>query len=648
MFFRTMSLYDAHKKRTSILLLLFILFWLLSVLHLHGYSLSHWRAYIDQSFPNEILLGEARGIRSDDWLVGIPFSLSQVVHKPSFPVLNNLIGYEQNMLMTQTPVKHWVSIFRPHLWGYFIGADFGLAWNWWFYVLGLLASFFLVFCLISGNRIGLSFLASLTLLYSPFIQFWSLNCAPLCIFMALCFIFVIHLLFSESKMKMFIFSLLLGWSGVSFILQFYPPYQVSLSYLFIFMVVGFIWKQWRGGVIVKNIPYKLFCLTIAAGLIIVFVSLFYQETKDVFQTMMNTAYPGQRFETGGGYPLWMLFSNGFIPWTKIKEWGDFGNICEASSFLFLFPITGIFILRNLLRYRRNIDPFSCLIFLYILILLYWWLYGFSPIFSKLTLFSMMPVHRSKLGIGVADLVLLVSVLSHSNETVSKSKEKYVLSLIIGIYFILMVIMGMRVKDVLGSISDLNIYFSALIVAVISGLVFVKSRWALPLVAVISIFLSGWFNPLVRGGTDYLIKNDLSKKIIELDRQAGGGTTWVTYGSLVLPDLFRIIGIKCLNGVHYYPQFDLWSKLDYEVKYKSTYNRYAHIIFAVPEDKDTITFANPQHDVLTVTIHPDNLLFSKLKVDYILFVASDPAILNSAKSLEHIYSIGEMHIYRVKK
>ena len=114
--------------------------------NLHGFSLAAWHAHIDDSPAEEVLLGEARPIRSDDWGVQIPLGLAQLSHDPPHPVFNSNIGWGQNMLAPlQSPVAHGTALFRPALWGYFAGADTGLAWMWWFELVGLIGVWSCVF-----------------------------------------------------------------------------------------------------------------------------------------------------------------------------------------------------------------------------------------------------------------------------------------------------------------------------------------------------------------------------------------------------------------------------------------------------------------------------------------------------------------------
>ena len=254
-----------HHYLIAALLALFLLF---TSLHLHGYSLPILRNVIDHSPPQEVLLGKVRPVRSDDFRAVLPFMFSQAEHSPSFPVVNSLIGEGHNMFTNYpSPVRHWLTVFRPQLWGYFIGIDYGISWNWWFRVLGLFYSFFLVFMLISHNRFYLSLFASLALLFAPFFQFWSFYSEPVSLFMGLCFVFASHVLFSKSKGGLFLHSLLLGWAGGAFLFCLYPPYEVVLAYLFLSLWVGYLLNERKRGNSLQKIPLR--CLGLLFSILIV-------------------------------------------------------------------------------------------------------------------------------------------------------------------------------------------------------------------------------------------------------------------------------------------------------------------------------------------------------------------------------------------
>ena len=144
--------FDARHRR--LVLVLVGVFVVCLGLRLHGFSLPEWHEQLDGSPTHEVLLGQPRIIRMDDWAAALCTILAQREARPAFPIFNKNIGLGANMVVNpiKTPVLHYVTLFRPHLWGYFFGRDLGLAWHWWALLLGLFYSYFLCFLLVSGGR----------------------------------------------------------------------------------------------------------------------------------------------------------------------------------------------------------------------------------------------------------------------------------------------------------------------------------------------------------------------------------------------------------------------------------------------------------------------------------------------------------------
>jgi hypothetical protein len=124
----------------------------------------------------------------------------------------------------------------------------------------------------------------------------------------------------------------------------------------------------------------------------------------------------------------------------------------------------------------------------------------------------------------------------------------------------------------------------------------------------------WFNPVVKGGSEYLVENPLSQRILAIDREAGGETLWVSYGSHQIANLFRVLGIRALNGVHPLPQLELWERFDTERRYRRVYNRYAHVSFQ-PSRSSRISFRLDGLDGFTVLASPtaDSLRSSESRI-----------------------------------
>jgi hypothetical protein len=80
------------------------------------------------------------------------------------------------------PVRDIAVLFRPQVWGYFLSVDRGLAFQWWFHAIGVWLALFLLLKVLTRGDLLVSCSGATALLFSPFFQYWSLNCAPTIIF----------------------------------------------------------------------------------------------------------------------------------------------------------------------------------------------------------------------------------------------------------------------------------------------------------------------------------------------------------------------------------------------------------------------------------------------------------------------------------
>jgi hypothetical protein len=135
------------------------------------------------------------------------------------------------------------------------------------------------------------------------------------------------------------------------------------------------------------------------------------------------------------------------------------------------------------------------------------------------------------------------------------------------------------------------------------------------------FISTFFvNPLYQG-LDIIMNSPLSNKVHELNQKDHGDSLWVIYDSLPLANYLAGNGAHVLNATQFVPQNELWKVLDTKGKYIDVYNRYAHIVFKMPQDQlvnQDVKFSLVQDDMFSVTIDPCNPKLRDLNVVYYIF------------------------------
>jgi hypothetical protein len=629
---------------------LVLLYLLLCAAGIHGFSLASWHYIIDQSKPGEVLFGEPRFIRADDWAVDLPLALSQREQDPRFPVSSKLLGQGNvDVRLTTAPAKYWVTIFRPQTWGFFAGRDFGLAWKWWFRIFALAGSMWLVFMLLSGGQTWMSFAGAITLLFSPFYHFWSFNSEPLTSMMGLCFFAAVGLAFARSRSAILAFGLLLGWSGGCFgFCNLYPPYQIPLAYLFLVLAGSYFYRHRSA---LRHVPFprlRLLVAACAALLVLVCLAVFFIQNREIINLLGNTVYPGQRRLSGGDVTFQHFFNAMATGFLGAGSFTPLTNICEAGSFLFLFPLTLGFTAWEWVSRRRRPDPVLMALGGFLLIIVWYALAGFPSLLARITLLSNVQGIRGMLPAGVASMMVTICFLSAPRHEEGAIKKRLPVISGVALWVAFVVFIGWKLMKTVGDLESWMVIVSALAAAGIGLLMLLRHHAALVLLAAMSFFSCFWFNPVARGGTDYLWDNQLSKKIVELDQAVGGNSLWAVYNDRWLGNLFRGLGVRCVNGVHFYPQFDFWAQIDPKRERVNDYNRYAHLVFDLPRDKNKILFAVPIPDLLVLQIHPETPTFSRLGLDYLIFRGNDNGVLRQCANLTEVSSFQDLRIFRVAK
>ena len=629
---------------------------LLLVFRVHGFSITAWHTFIDASPQEEILLGQARQIRSDDYLVIIPHILAQSTHRPAFPARNTLIGDGAYNMRTNysVPVRDAMTLFRPQVWGYFVSDDVGLAFNWWFYVFAGWYALYALFRRISGCRPLTAGAAATALLFSPFMQYWSLNCAPSVIFAAGTLLSALRAWRACSGRRLATAALATAWFGTAFLLTWsYLPYLVVLAYLLVFLAPTVprapcsrehprLDRRLRLAALAASLAAVA---ALGAGVVV--------RDWDVVTTIRNTVYPGARGATGGAMPLCQVFRSNFVALFRPPQWGRLVNVCEAAGFLLFWPLVAAALAWEWILCRRRPGRVMLSLLAYLALLTAWNLFGFPGFVTRWTFMANVPTGRSLIGIGVADALLLAAFISRPPLPGRSRRESAALIVALSAaWFAVHVVLGHGLQRLLPGYPPSSVLLAALAMAGLGGLVLAVPRAALPVLAALSLCLTAGFNPLVRGGTRFIRQNPLSRRIVTLDRQAradGRPSTWIVYGEayrrFVTPNLPRMLGVHALNGAHAYPQAQLWQALDPDGDHRSTWNRYAHVMFSLPDDPAVPEIELLHWDVIRVGLDPGHPRFAALGADYLLYSGDAPQ-LDRRPDLERVDAYAGHAIYRV--
>ena len=310
-------------------------------------SINIWNNFLNENNFTQNILGNAREIRADEWLVQSPTMLAQTLNKDGYKMYNShLMQGNCNVMMTGGPILNVTTIAKPLTWGFLLfGTEYGFSWWWMLRILLLLIVSFEIARIITKKDNVLSIAGMLILSIAPGIMWWfSTAIVDSYIWgMAIVVLFHTYMENLETKdWKKLLIALGMIISIPAFAFALYPAYQVPLAYVIVIFMINDLVKHFKE---LKKKDYFIMAgtLIISLGILAYFIIFAWTD----IQTMMGTVYPGSRFETGGDYTINQFiagYTNIFLPYNK-----EISNPCEISTYI--YSIVGLIVL--ILYYINN-------------------------------------------------------------------------------------------------------------------------------------------------------------------------------------------------------------------------------------------------------------------------------------------------------
>lgn len=633
---------------------------------------------IDTVGLQSYLMGNARMIRWDEFMVFSPYALGQLSHNPRFPVVNTNIGNGQNMLVVpHAPVLHILTLARPATWGYFLfGAQRGLAWYWWFQIFACFTVLYLLFEIILKGRQKLAAFGAFWFGASAYTVCWSQWPAHVVFFVGLGCLAAYHLFTCEKRSTQLICALLLGLSFPGFVMFMYPPWQVAAGYFFaLIFVVLFIRDKLYLSLKTSFKPrlvMLLLAVLIAGGLSLSWVITCLPDLR----VMSNTVYPGKRVSLGGDYSFALLFQGMYNIITVYFTPKALVNESQSSSFYFFFPAV-MFAACISRRIARKLGLVGWSLIGYIVAMILILMVGLPEFIAKISLLSYIPSIRADLTIGLASILLCVhmlAVLSSDKQTETLSNEgpstegvstegvsteglpaetlpaseasvPVRVAAFVTLFFIAHSLFLM--KKAPGFPPPQIALLISLLAGVISYcLIAGKARAFCGITAALLVATTALFNPLATN-LDHIYDSELAKEIININKQSNDRPFWVSYGGVHPGVLVEILGGRSLSGVQWPPQLDIWHALDPDRANENIYNMYAEVSFDYQPDENTVTFKKVQDGTLRVQVAPTNPTLKSLGARYVLVLGETQKSVDTSKlSLIYNSSIGTFSIFEI--
>jgi len=590
----------------------------LTFLKIHQSSMGAYYSLFSNTKDSSHLLFRPRNIRSDEWLVGTPQIISQVLNN-HFNTVTTFIGTKETIpAMIGFPYYHWRAFFHPtYLPYFFLPLENAFALSWWIGPLFMLIGAYLLIKRFTKDPFTAVF-CSLIFFFVPFNQWWTNGLTPFLGYGSLAFYCLVQALEEKNRRMILLHSILSVYFFLCFVFILYPPFQVSVGLFFLSFGVGYLFKNRIFSDKDKTKKFIFSCALIAVSTLIA-VTSYYLEFKDIISIVQNTAYPGKRFITGGGYSISHLL-NGFYNvqlLDDVKGAAGWNNQSEASNFflfyLFAAPVY-LYVLYQQIK-RKNIDWIFTLIFFYLMVATAWLFIPFPTLLAKITLLYIVPPNRMLIGIGIADLILTVYFLT--NIKIKHKKIYKILTILCSLgAFVVNLYLGFSLNKnyPLFIQSKGKIIMISLIAGGLTYLLLKQKRKLfMILLLLFSVYSTYRVNPISRG-LDPILNTQLSRSIQSIESTNKNKSRWVVYDSNIWGQYIIANGARSISGVYHYPQFDLWKTLDPKYLYKNIWNRYAHVYFVNrPQEKND--FILLYEDSFIVNKHPCNVIFRNLNVKY---------------------------------
>jgi hypothetical protein len=588
-------------------LLVLVSLGVMTALNLNGSSVD----LLGTDYQNDpsLVAGTPRVIRSDEWAIGTPIVIGNV--RRGGPV-QPWVGLSPTYLpLTGIPSVHWTETFKPYDWGFAVlFPDRGFAFRWWSSLaIGLLGVYALVWLLTRSALIAAGLAA--VVVFAPATAWWSDGPAVITGFMAGGTACALAGMTAKRTRSALAWGLTSGYLFAAGFLVLYPPWQVSLAWVCLAVIVG--WALDTRARLARIATAGIAALTV----LVTSIFLWYVQARDGILATAHTYYPGRRFSSAGGaslswlldapVSLWLTSSHASVLQPSDRDFqGDLltANPSEVSSTWLPLPLLAacavVFGWMSWRAWRRRCSepqpssadttgsaaPLSVLsapgagegnrtysdrprllwtgwsLTAVILLLLAWALLRLPRWFGTLTLLDRVPGPRTTVAIGTA-AVLLIAVTARA--TRSRRLPRWLVGLLAIGAVGSVVAMVWAVKhlpwDQAHGVPKVAKVAVVAAVFTVGILLICHGRWAGTGAVISGLVAFAVFvpvNPLYRG-LGPLDRDPLVKALLPYGRSDSPPRTAV-YGDWKTVALTTASGVVNLSGLTFYPDAQVWQRL----------------------------------------------------------------------------------------
>jgi len=593
------------------------------------------------------ILGQYRGIRSDEWSINGAICISQSLgdKEEQFSYYNdNLRGTRTDMLsIVNAPVKDIIMIGKPFNLAYFIfSAERAFAFVWSAKVIALILVTF-EFCMLITNKNKLiSLFGMIVIVFSAGVQWWW--ALEYFIWGMLALILIDKFMLAKKYKQKILYALGIFISGISYVFIFYPAWQLTFGYIFLAIFIWIFWKNRKEYKInLKDILIVILVILAIGGICLRYFTL----SAESLELTMNTDYPGERFELGGDGAK-VVFS---YVYSILFPYVGIDNPCELAGMTSLFPIpliiTLIYMIRNKDR-KKHMAFFIPLLFLTIIYSIFTF-FETNELFAKITLLYMVPGRRLAIPLGFIQILLMLYVMSNIKKT-DKLVNKDFAKILAVIFSVAIFSIAIRTctADILGSLK--SYICGMLLLAEIYLLLTINQekskKYFIMLLIPLSLLGGATIHPIQKG-TSVLTEKPVAKKVQEIVQNNEQNNLWIVDNTnFFIPNYILASGAKVINSTNTYPNMELYKVVlgeeAEEPETKSIYNRYAHLNIEITLEESKIELL--YQDSTKLYINTNKL--DDLGVGYILSTRRLEEFSTEEIEIEKVYEEQGLYIYKL--
>lgn len=572
----------------------------------------------------DLLLGQPRAIRSDEWFVQSSWLVSQ--HAQGFARVNDVFpGGMDATVMNDTPTWDWSSLFRPPLWGSLVlGLGRGLAFRWWAQAWMIVVPVYAFVVSMLPRRPLLGALMALAVVFQPLLQWWWFPATTLPVaFAFMAMTAVIWALRSSTVGGRVATALAAAYLAVSMAMSIYAPNIIAVIFPTAAFAAGLILIAYRHDAMSARLLVRrllpLIGATIGAGAVMVVWVLTRLSTVTA---LLATVYPGQRFTPPGtvAAPFMVdLLSGPFQG--ELRSGGIPGipdNQSESAAALTISLVLVVPMLAMLIgvwRRQRYVDWLLLfLIGVQLFVLAYLFVPGWDPIAHLLIVDRSLPP-RMKLSFVVMDGVSMVALIARARAW-SVTPSWLIAAATGGVSAAASGWVWLRLHDAHHGLPRL-----ALVVAILLGLglTLLARGWftiGVVGVTVCSVLVGVDVNPLYRGIFDLTSDTPAGRTVVALHK-ADPEARWVGIGSWAAIGTLFEAAVPAYSGMQTYPPKEMWRQIDPAGASENAWNRLAHLTW-VPGAGDPAPRQPPSHAPDEIDLTFDSCApFAQRYVRYVL-------------------------------